>query len=468
MIKKAAHIKMKIELRTEQKHALSAQMIQSANILQMTALELAEYLNEIALENPVIDLIPTDFAEIQNTDSPRPNASEWQSSISYTLPETQEAHDADDSSDDWRFQDRHEENLSEYLWSQLLTSGLPSEDMSTLQFLLCCLDERGYLEDTPKILSIQCLRSEADVKRLLDMIKRLDPAGVGAQNLSECLMLQAKRLGILNALLEQLIHNHLDDIARNRLPALCSSLGCTMVELQHGIRLMKTLNPKPGMAFSDRRQLSYLTPDVTVVKFQDRFDLLFSNTRYPNIQINAYYANLAKQTDSPEVQEYLNNKIRQADWLKSCIAGRSQTLLTITRAIVESQRDFFTYGNAYLKSLRLADVAAAAGIHESTVSRAVQGKYLQCMWGIYPLQYFFPKGIFLAESETGGSEPEKTSDGKEALRRLVNGEDKTVPYSDRILAQQLANQGYSISRRTVAKYREMMGIGDAAARRRWE
>lgn len=460
---------MKIELKTEQKLALSARMIQSAEILQMTALDLTEYLNEMALENPVIDLALPPSAEKPEAENLRPKAQEQLSSVSYTVPDTQEAHDEDDSSDDWKFRDIHEESLTEYLWSQLLTSGLPKEDMSSLQFMLYCLDEHGYLEDSIESLAAHCRRSEEDILRLLDILQGLDPAGVGARDLNECLLLQADRLNILTPNLHALIENHLDAIAKNHLPALCSSLGCTMAELNRDIRLIKSLNPRPGMAFSDRRQLSYLTPDVTVVKFQNRYDILMSDSRCPEIHINEYYAHLAQTTDAPDVLEYLNDKIRQADWLKTCIAQRGQTLMAITRAIVEFQKDFFTGGKAYLKPLRMADVAAAAGIHESTVSRAVRGKYLQCMWGIYPLNYFFPKGIFLS-GDAAGSEaaPDQASDVKDALRALVDGENKKKPYSDRILAEQLAAQGYSISRRTVAKYRDLMGIGDASGRKQYE
>lgn len=460
---------MKIELKTEQKLALSAKMIQSTEILQMTALDLTEYLNEMALENPVIDLTPPPSADPADAESRRLKTLEQLSSVSYTVPETQEAHDEEDSSDDWKFRDAHEESLSEYLWSQLLTSGLPKDDLAVLQFMLYCLDERGYLEDSIENLAAHWHRDEEDILRLLGILQGLDPAGVGARDLSECLLLQADRLGILTQELEILIRDHLETIAKNHLPALCTSLGCTMAELNHNIRLIKSLNPKPGMAFSDRKQLSYLTPDVTVVKFQDRYDILPSDSRCPEIHINEYYAHLAQTTDAPEVLEYLNDKIRQADWLKTCIAQRSQTLMAITRAIVEFQKDFFTGGKAYLKPLRMADVAAAAGIHESTVSRAVRGKYLQCMWGIYPLNYFFPKGIFLSGSAAGSeAAPDQASDVKEALRALVDGENKKKPYSDRILAEQLAAQGYSISRRTVAKYRDLMGIGDASARKQYE
>ncbi len=460
---------MKIELKTEQKLALSARMIQSAEILQMTALDLTEYLNEMALENPVIDLIPPSSAELSDAEGGRLKTQEQLSSVSYTVPETQEAHDEDDSPDDWKFRDAHEESLTEYLWSQLLTSGLPKEDMSVLQFMLYCLDEHGYLEDSIDNLAAHWQRSEEDILRLLGILQGLDPAGVGARDLSECLLLQADRLGILTHDLEMLIRNHLDAIAKNHLPAICTSLGCTMAELNHNIRLIKSLNPKPGMAFSDRKQLSYLTPDVTVVKFQNRYDILPSDSRCPEIHINEYYAHLAQTTDAPDVLEYLNEKMRQADWLKTCIAQRSNTLMAITRAIVEFQKDFFTNGKAYLKPLRMADVAAAAGIHESTVSRAVRGKYLQCMWGIYPLNYFFPKGIFLSGSTAGiETAPDQASDVKDALRALVDGENKKKPYSDRILAEQLAAQGYSISRRTVAKYRDLLGIGDASGRKQYE
>lgn len=442
---------MDMELRTEQKLALSARMIQSAEILQMTALDLSAYLNEAALENPVLDLT-----------TPSALSS---GSISYSADYGSGESDEEDESDDWKYKDIQEENLAEYLWSQLLTSGLSGKDMDTLHYMLYCLDERGYLEATTEELAQNCQRSQEEIRSLLSVLQNLDPAGVGARDLSECLLLQIRRLSISTPLLETLIASHLDAIAKNQLPALCNDLNCTMAELNQAIQVIRTLNPKPGMSYCDRRQLSYLTPDVTVVKFQDHYEILLSEFRYPEIHINDYYAHLARLTDDPEVQEYLGSKLRQAEWLRTCIAQRSQTILRITRAIVEFQRDFFAHGKHHLRPLRLIEVANAAGVHESTVSRAVRGKYLQCMWGIFPLNYFFPKGIFLERSHASS---DAVPDVKQALQILIEQENKKKPYSDRMLAEQLTAQGYTISRRTIAKYRDLLEIGDASGRRVYE
>lgn len=450
---------MNIELRTEQKQLLSAKMIQSTEILQMTALDLSSYLEEVALENPVIDLVPPSASDSLDSETLKQlRTMERQSSVSYSseVPESEE------SSDDWKYGDNQEENLAEYLWAQLLTSGLPEADLHTLHYMLYCLDERGYLEDSMEALSGHCHLPEGELTRLLSVLQALDPAGVGARDLKECLLLQVERLGLSNLILEELIRSHLDAIAKNQLPALRSYFGCTMEELSQHIETIRSLNPKPGMAYCDRRQLSYLTPDVTVVKFQEHYEILLSESRYPEIQINDYYARLAQSTDSPEVINYLSHKLSQAEWLRTCVAQRSQTLLRITQAIVTFQKDFFARGKSYMKPLRLAEVAEAAGVHESTVSRAVRGKYLQCMWGIYPLNYFFPKSIFLKETE---DTTDISLDVKQALKTLIQEEDKKKPFSDRILAEQLAAQGFSISRRTVAKYRNLLGIGDTASRK---
>ena len=226
---------------------------------------------------------------------------------------------------------------------------------------------------------------------------------------------------------------------------------------------IRNLNPRPGSHFSSREQLSYLIPDVTVVKFADRFEILLNESTYPTIEINDYYRKMSVQSDSAQVHDYLREKLRQAEWIRTCMEQRGRTIMNVTKTILAMQSEFFEKGPAYLKPLKQSEVAETIGIHESTVSRAVRQKYLQCSWGIYPMNYFFSRGI---SEEKGRSGKSVSVQGvKSALTEIIKEENKKKPFSDRLLAEKLEEKGFAISRRTVAKYREALGIPDAGGRK---
>ena len=235
----------------------------------------------------------------------------------------------------------------------------------------------------------------------------------------------------------------------------------TVDDVLQAMEVIRELNPKPGNSFSSRENLKYITPDVTVVKLKDYYEILLNEYMYPKMSINGYYRNMLKAGNDKETKDYVTTKVKQAEWVMQCVSQRNVTLMNVSKCIVDVQECFFTYGPGYLRPLKLADVAEMVGIHESTVSRAVKDKYLQCSWGIFPMNYFFIGAISKA-----GNENAATADtAKNLLKEIIADENHEKPYSDRILSEKLAERGVKISRRTVAKYREAMGIKDASGRK---
>lgn len=461
---------MEIILTTEQKQILSQKMIQSSEILQMASSQLSEYLNEQLLENPVMELTET---QPEQLDKKELEKYQWicshdeQNRYLYQKVEA-----PDDGQPEWNVDAEPPESLSSHLWSQILTKALPPEWEAPLKFLLDSLDHRGYFTDSIEEFASRFDLSAQQAEDMLSLIQSLEPAGVGARSLEECLCLQLKREGILTPELEQFIQCHLKELAKNQLPAISKSMKLPIETIKEFSSRVRTLNPKPGALFSDSRQTSYIVPDVVIVKFKGHFDILLNESLYPDITVSKEYMQMLQKQEDQEVQKYLLDKIHQTEWLKQCIAQRNATLLSVMQTILNLQKEFFQYGPEGLKPLRMADVAAALNIHESTVSRAVREKYLQCSWGIFPLRYFFakaavrvPQSSVSAETGLVTSAGSTVSDIKQAMKKIIAGENKQKPYSDRILTEKLAEQGYLLSRRTVAKYREEEQIPGASGRK---
>lgn len=261
---------------------------------------------------------------------------------------------------------------------------------------------------------------------------------------------------------KEIVSSYLEQLGKNQLHVIAKQLKVPLARVQQARERIQKLNPKPGSGFADREVLRYLTPDVTVVKLKDYFEVMVNDCTYPEVRINKEYAGMLRSGDCPkEVQQYLSEKVKQIEQVQSSIAKRSSTLLELTKCLVAEQEDFFMYGKGHLRPYRMRDAAEALQVHESTVSRAVKEKYLQCCWGIFPLGYFFSKGFYKEESK----ENIATDQIKEKLQELIGGEDKKKPLSDQKLANLLNEAGVEISRRTVAKYRESLGIPDCRGRK---
>ena len=458
---------MDLKLQVKQTQTLSQRMIQSAEILQMTSQELNTYINELALENPVIDIVEPPTAEEQRESIEQ---QEWLNSFNeenYYLYQRQNNDDDYDFKSSWNINTDDGETLQDYLWSQLITENFTDQETEIIKFMLECLDNKGYLEESIETIASYFGTDTEIVEELLSDLQSLDPSGVCARTLEECLKLQLERRDMLTPVLESIIDNCLEMVAKNQIPAIARKLRLSPTETAGYCQIIKSLNPKPGVSFSSRDQLRYIIPDVTIVKFKDHFDILLNESMYPTIELNSYYRQMNQNPESSELKEYLGNKIRQAEWVKQCVTQRGKTLMQVSRAILEHQEEFFTFGPAHLNPLRLADIAQELDIHESTVSRAVSKKYLQCSWGVYPMNYFFSRIVAVQESSgnENGAQSVTAADIKRVLREIIEEENKKKPYSDRLLGEKLAERGISISRRTVAKYREEEGIADASGRK---
>ena len=459
---------MDLKLQVKQTQTLSQRMIQSAEILHMTSQELNTYINELALENPVIDIVEPPTAEEQRESIEQ---QDWLNSFNeenYYLYQRQNNDDDYDFKSSWNINTDDGETLQDYLWSQLITENFTDQETEIIKFMLECLDNKGYLEESIETIASYFGTDTEIVEDLLSDLQALDPSGVCARTLEECLKLQLERRDMLTPVLESIIDNCLEMVAKNQIPAIARKLRLSPTETAGYCQIIKSLNPKPGVSFSSRDQLRYIIPDVTIVKFKDHFDILLNESMYPTIELNSYYRQMNQNPESSELKEYLGNKIRQAEWVKQCVTQRGKTLMQVSRAILEHQEEFFTFGPAHLNPLRLADIAQELDIHESTVSRAVSKKYLQCSWGVYPMNFFFSRSVAVQESSSeSGTQSVTAADIKRVLREIIEEENKKKPYSDRLLGEKLAERGISISRRTVAKYREEEGIADASGRKEY-
>ncbi|MCC8126010.1 MAG: RNA polymerase factor sigma-54 [Clostridiales bacterium] len=451
---------MEMKLTATQKQTLSPRMIQSAEVLQMNNQELEAFVKEQELENPLVEIEHAREETDRMSDIQRKlewlNATDEQNRIYYGA-ERDEARE----NGEWNVAAREEETLAEYVYSQMTPLCRDKRDEEVLYYLANSLDSRGYLEEDADALCLKFDLTESEAVSYIETLQSAEPAGVGAKDLAECLSLQLARMPRDLPVAKRIVQECLELLGRNQIPKIAAALDISLDEVRKNCELIRSLNPKPGNGFSSRENLHYIRPDVTVVKFEDYFQILLNDNAYPKIGINSYYCQMLKEDNSDETRDYISNKLRQAEWVMNCISQRGTTLTKVTETIVRLQQPFFEKGPGNRRPLRLQDVAKELDIHESTVSRAVRGKYLQCPWGIYPLNYFFSKAV--GNSETGKAQTPEKIQG--AIREIVQKEDKVCPLSDQKICEQLKEMGVSVSRRTVAKYRGEMGLPNADGRK---
>lgn len=453
---------MELKVQISQTQVLSQKMIQSAEILQMSSQELENYMKELALENPVVDL--EEQTDSTDRDEELKRKIEWlessdeQNRVYYSNDYTE-----DGERDPWNFNADDGESLAEYLMSQLLTKGLNDRQMRLAEYMVNCLDDKGYFKEDCKEIADKFKESTGNVEKVLALLKTLEPAGICAESLSECLLLQLDRKQVKAPALRIIIKDYLELVGKNQLHVIAKKMKLPVETILKECEMIKGLNPKPGSSFCSRETLRYITPDVTVVKLSGYYEILLNEYMYPRMSVNGYYKKMLTDDAPKEAKDYISGKIRQAEWVMNCISQRNKTLLSVTKAIVDNQEAFFLNGPGALKPMKQADIAAVLDIHESTVSRAVRDKYVQCSWGIFPMNYFFSKGV----SALKGSKAVTPEYIKRHIQEIISAEDKKKPYSDRIIGEKLEERGISLSRRTVAKYREEMGIKDASGRKKF-
>lgn len=454
---------MELGLNLRQTQTLSPQMMQAMEILQMGSQELLEYIQETLQENPVLESEETRQPQESPEDALLRRKLEWLEStdVQNRWYHQEDARDLSDTVAGAVGADPGEESLYYYLRSQIRFETLPKPLAGAVECVLESLNGSGWLDEPAADLATHAGTDERTIERAVELVQALEPAGVGARSLSECLSLQLARRGE-TGLPMTIAVRYLEAMGRDHYNLIARETGASREEIQEACRVIRSLDPRPGADFAPREALGYVTPDLVVVSFEDHFEILTNDYYFPTLKVSSYYHQLMRDTDEAQVKEYLTGKLRQAKWVMRSVEQRRSTLLSCANCIVERQEAFFRRGPGHLKPMTLADVAQVLEVHESTVSRAVKDKYLQCAHGVFPLGYFFSRALSAAGGDSVSAEQART-----ALKQLIDGEDKKKPLSDQKLCQLLSDQGIEISRRTVAKYRDELGIPSTTGRKEY-
>ena len=468
-----------------QKLTMTPELIQAIQILQYNSQELEEFVSKELIENPLLEM---DYYESRRETTKAKVTADADSSKSEQIMK-KEAEQADNdlrekmveaeyddisyrqwehrvSNDDVVTFDQYtskEETLEDQLMEQLSFADLKECEARIGEYLVEAIDENGYLsvsvDDASQALKVK----PCAVERILKVIQSFEPVGVGARSLEECLVIQLDAKGLLDESIEYIIRNHLQDLGENRIQLIAKDTGLTVSQVQAVADLIRTLDPKPGRAYSSGESVRYVVPDIIVEKEADDYEIITTDSTVPHLMVSAFYVNLAKtHKEDEEVQKYLSDRYNSALWLIKSIEQRKQTIFKVASAVIEHQKEFLDKGEKYLKPMTLKQIADVVGVHESTVSRSINGKYIQTPRGVFEIKYFFSSGV-------GGGNGEGLSSNsiKKFIREIVDNEDPKKPCSDQEMVEILSQKGIEISRRTVAKYREAMNILSSSKRRRY-
>lgn len=453
---------MGIQLEQSQKQILSQKMLQSVEILQMNAQELTEYIRELSLENPVMDI---EEAAAEDKAKERVRKLEWLAGLD-EQNRTYYQYDRRDNEDYLNnIGSKEGETLKDALMLQLIGNDYSEFEMEVFGYIADSLNSSGYYTEGLEELVRRFSITEEEAAACLEVMKDLEPAGVCTGSLKECMTRQLDRLGEGYETERAIAENYLELLGKNQLPAIAKKMKISLDQVKRAAENIKKLNPRPAQGFDSGGMMRYIVPDVTIVKFQDRFEILQNSYAYPNIRVNQDYLKMLKTDCGKEVKDYLTGKIHQIEQVQEAIEKRGSTLLNLAKCLIEVQEEFFLYGQKSLRPFMMKEAAQRLSVHESTISRTVKGKYLQCSWGVYPFSYFFSRGLKQPAGNLQEKEDMSTVRIRQRLKELMEGEDKRAPYSDQQLKELLEQEGIVISRRTVVKYREAMGISNSRGRK---
>lgn len=445
---------MNLELKQLQKLVMTTELRQAIDLLTMPVLELQQFVREQLEVNPMLDMdespsLPKEddlFASMRNDDS--------YGSRSYTVNR--------DEQFTYEAQTEAYNNLYEYLLFQLNILPLSDHQRKIGKYILSYVDDNGYLLTLPGTIAAELHLPFSEVSEVMNMIRRFDPAGVCCVSLQDCLILQLDEESPHYENLKRIINDYLDMVGANRVPLIAKQLKLPVDTVTELVDIIRSLNPRPGQSWGGSTNVEYVSPDVTVKKVDGQWQVILNEWDVPKILVNDYYQNLMKtglQIDA-STEDYLKEKFNAAVWVLKTIEQRRKTIFDTVNAIIKFQSAFFDESAEYPAPLNLKDVAEEIEVHESTVSRVVSNKYMQTPRGLFSFKYFFPKGV------ASGSDT-STLDIKNQMKALIDEEDSAHPLKDGELMELLKKKGIDISRRTVAKYREQMGILVAGKRKRY-
>ncbi len=434
-----------------QKLVLTTQMKQAIAVLQCSTLELNQFLSTELEQNPFVDFEPVVHpdeelwwmkAAVGGGYSSRSQQSEQRQSLEQII--------------------HSETSLEELLESQLRLAQSTPQVYRIARYLIGSLDENGYLQDSVDAIAQTLGVAQKEVDAAVELLQTCDPPGIGARNLKECLLLQLSFVPeAWRDIVQVLIESHLEDIGAGRIANISRALKLPKQRIQGAVDEIRRLNPRPALAYRGESP-HYIIPDVVVQRVEDHFVVMTNESAQPLLRISPLYRRMLESHSTGETRAYLQRKFQSAQWLVRCLEQRRMTLYRVAEAITEQQQGFFRMGLSAMKPLTLKQIAEMVGLHESTISRATRGKYMQTPRGVFEMKFFFSAEI---QTQSGTVSAQAA---KYEIKCAIEKEDSAQPLSDDALAKQLAVIGLKVSRRTVAKYREEMQIPPSWRRRRFD
>lgn len=442
-----------LDLNQSQKLIMTTTLKQSLNILNMSKLEVEEVVLKEAEENPLLEVernSEVNWEEyIKNTEkSTHINKSE----LSYN------------PDNDINLENiiKDSSNIYDHLKLQISLYKLDKKEIKVCDYIIDSLDEDGYLRiDENEIIDILNI-DKSLFYNCLDKVQQLEPSGVGARNLSECLIIQMRNLGIYNEILEEIVKNDLNLVGNNKHKEISKKYDISIQRCIELINIIKTLDPKPGTILSVEKSI-YVQPDVVVEKIDNEFIVYSDKNDDCKIRINNFYKEVLKNVQyDKNAKDFIKEKLNSATGLIKNIESRRNTILKIAEEIVASQEDFFRHGIKYIKPMKMKDIANTLDFHESTISRGVNGKYMLTPFGLFEFKYFFSSSL-----ETKDDGVVSSTSIKKIIQETIKGENKNKPLSDEQISKMLKDKGLNVARRTVAKYREELGILSSSKRKKF-
>ncbi len=460
---------------------LSPQLQQSLLILQTPLLELRNLVQQEMETNPVLEELPDDpdaddrgeveasadenfkneFEKLASLDE------EWRDymaqSASSSLDGRRGSKEADDKRQFLFDSIPVQETLQQNLIAQLNQTVLSADDRKTAELIIGNIDDDGFLQSTTEEMALNSGIPQDEFERVLGLIQTFYPAGVGARDLRECLLIQLRRQSKEQGLEHRIVSEHMDDLGRHRFLEIARRMVISVEDVQKAADNIARLNPRPGQVFAAAPQ-NYVLPDVIVEKVDGEYQIAFNNEQIPHLRISNLYKDIIASGDaqSSDTKDYIRDKIRSGKFLIRSIHQRQQTIMNIAQQIVSRQRDFLEHGPSHLKPMTMAEVAEVVGVHETTVSRAVSGKYMATPQGVFDMKYFFTGGY-----QTATGESLSNTSVKQTILELVKHESGSAPLSDHEIVEILSERGIPIARRTVAKYRTELNILPSHMRRKY-
>jgi RNA polymerase sigma-54 factor len=475
-------IELKQSMKLTQRIIMTPQLQQAIKFLQLSRLELCQVINQEMEINPVLEEVAPDIeekpSEEEKKEEPlRKDEPIQEVQIKETLREDfdwesyiSEYNTAWASSSHEEVEDRQPiENLvspkislyTHLMW-QLQVSDLDDVQREIAQYIIGNIDPDGYLAASMDNIMKSTHRSREEVLKVLDSIHEFDPVGVGARDNSECLIIQLRFQGLSGSIAEKIVTDHMKQLEKKQYSQIAKNLGVLLEEVLNAVSVISYLEPKPGRFYNDEETI-YITPDVYVYRMGDDFYIVLNDDGLPKLRISSFYKEIFSRKDalSQPTKEYIKDRLRSASWLIKSIHQRQRTIYKVAESLVHFQRAFFESGPSYLKPMILRDVADDIQMHESTVSRVMNNKYIYTPFGVFELRHFLNSGI----QSVDGVDMVASLSVKERIKEIIKSENKAKPHSDQEIVNILKQSNIDIARRTVAKYREMLGILPSNQRR---